>query len=282
MAVVGQAPANPYVAPIAKQDPDTGSGASSSRAYQPLFALALILTVVLAFQALVEVVAAVQALMIISVMSPLEAGEQQRLTSLLEIDDRAAMIRVLQAISGLGSAVLFCVLTHRANRNARSFGQVPMAFSPGWAVGFYFIPVVALWQPYLAMKEIWSASEPPGDRSRKLPRLLEIPWLLLGWWAAFIVYVGGHISMLVLHREVLFVLESTEPSFGPDPPGQIVLHFAVRPDGASSVIRSAYAELFSAAATLVAVALAITLVRSLARRQAHCQRALASGDPPAV
>jgi Domain of unknown function (DUF4328) len=152
-----------------------------------------------------------------------------------------------------------------------------MAFSPGWAVGFYFIPVVALWKPFLAMKEIWSASEAPGDRARNSPRVLKIPWLLASWWAAFNVYVAGRISVIVLHREVLSAFEMAGTAVDRDRAGVVVIQFVLRPGEARLVIRAAYVELFSAAATFVAVALAITLVRSLARRQAHCQRTLASG-----
>ena len=57
-----------------------------------------------------------------------------------------------------------------------------MGFSPGWAVGWYFIPFANLWKPYQAMKEIWQASASPEhweseDRS----------WLLPLWWTLWIV-----------------------------------------------------------------------------------------------
>ena len=33
--------------------------------------------------------------------------------------------------------------------------QKPMLFTPGWSVGWFFIPVASLWKPYQAIKEIW-------------------------------------------------------------------------------------------------------------------------------
>ena len=33
-----------------------------------------------------------------------------------------------------------------------------LTITPGWAVGWYFVPIANLWKPFQAMKEIWLGS----------------------------------------------------------------------------------------------------------------------------
>ncbi len=57
-----------------------------------------------------------------------------------------------------------------------------MKFTPGWSVGYYFIPFLNLWRPYQAMKEIWKASKNPTSWEGE-ERGAILPW----WWFFFLV-----------------------------------------------------------------------------------------------
>ncbi len=97
-------------------------------------------------------------------------------------DMRQAVI----AFSYLGvfivSGVLILRWIYQANQNARQFGAIDMVFSPGWSIGFYFIPIVSLWKPYQAMKEIWQASQNPTNWPvEKVSSILGIWWF---FWIA--------------------------------------------------------------------------------------------------
>lgn len=50
--------------------------------------------------------------------------------------------------------------------------------TPGWAVGWYFIPIANLWKPYVAMRDIVRASTLEVGLSG---------WLLPTWWTLWIV-----------------------------------------------------------------------------------------------
>lgn len=86
------------------------------------------------------------------------------------------------AVSGVlalvyGGLVLVCMVfflmwVFRVNKNLRRLSHAPMVFTPGWAVGWFFIPVACLWKPYQAMREIWRVSH----------RDANAPLHLLGWW----------------------------------------------------------------------------------------------------
>ena len=57
-----------------------------------------------------------------------------------------------------------------------ALGSPGLRFTPGWAVGWYFVPIANLWKPYQAMKEIWRASKNPGNWQA------ETTSGFLGWW----------------------------------------------------------------------------------------------------
>lgn len=83
------------------------------------------------------------------------------------------------SIADLGALLLSALLVgcwiYRANANAHALGG-DLTITPGWAVGWYFVPFACLFKPYMAMKEIWLASHYGsnwGDGEATG---------LLGWW----------------------------------------------------------------------------------------------------
>jgi Domain of unknown function (DUF4328) len=94
-------------------------------------------------------------------------------------DARQQFIGIIQVVIFVISGILILKWIYRANFNARQLGATEMQFTPGWSVGWYFIPFANLWKPYQAMKEIWKASINPQDwKSEAVPSLL-------GWWWFF-------------------------------------------------------------------------------------------------
>lgn len=69
-----------------------------------------------------------------------------------------------------------------ASKNLRALGAMGLQFSPGWAVGWYFIPIANLWKPYQAMKEIWQASSQPLHWHSE-----PVSGLMPAWWALWIL-----------------------------------------------------------------------------------------------
>ncbi len=84
---------------------------------------------------------------------------------------------------GIALIALFCLWIPRANRNARALGAKGMRFTPEWCVLWYLIPILNLFQPYRAMREIWLASDPAdGTRWREQRVSLLLPL----WWALWL------------------------------------------------------------------------------------------------
>ncbi len=74
--------------------------------------------------------------------------------------------------------------TYRVSRNLAALGTLDPEYSPGWAVGFYFIPILNLFRPYQAMVEIWTGSN-PNYLGSQLKRQVSVPLLNL-WWGVWI------------------------------------------------------------------------------------------------
>lgn len=88
----------------------------------------------------------------------------------------------------LAGVVSFCLWTYRVAANVRAFGSWWVRASPGWAVGWHFVPVAALWMPCLVMADVARASHSPsaGDAA-------PIPGFVLAWWLPWVL--GNVISV---------------------------------------------------------------------------------------
>lgn len=94
-------------------------------------------------------------------------------------DQRQQVVALIHLAVFIVSGFLILRWIHRSNYNARELGATDMEFTPGWSIGYYFIPVLALWKPYQAMKEIWKASHNPINwQSENTSSLLGIWWFL--------------------------------------------------------------------------------------------------------
>ncbi|MCB0960359.1 MAG: DUF4328 domain-containing protein [Acidimicrobiales bacterium] len=116
-----------------------------------------------------------------------------RLDTLDGADALAAIVGLVLGLAFLVNGVLFLVWRHRVQRNlGEALGVAYLEYTPGWSVGWWFVPFANLVKPKQAMNEAWtasSASEPPGTagwRQRKAPPLLS-------WWWGFLMagYLAG-------------------------------------------------------------------------------------------
>ena len=92
-------------------------------------------------------------------------------------------------MAALLTSVVILVWVHRANCNVRALGATRLKFTPGWAVGWFFVPIANLWKPFQAMLEIWRASVNPREWRRRTGSPLLWCWWSL--WVLNIVVVNG-------------------------------------------------------------------------------------------
>ncbi len=90
------------------------------------------------------------------------------------------------AVAGITSIVYFMMWFYRMYRNLWALGNRHVQTTPGWAVGWWFIPVVNLIVPYQLTAEVWRGSLPTRDlellhdlRCSRTPPLLPLWWALM-------------------------------------------------------------------------------------------------------
>ena len=138
----------------------------------------------------------------ISLLEEMRSGYEATESEVEASDSRQALVGMLQFLAFLSTAILFGRWIFLSNQNARALGAKNMEFSPGWSVGWYFVPVLNLWRPYQAMKEIFRVSH-LGFGNEQVDRILapvtsdiKIPGVVRSWWALWVVSnVLGHASL---------------------------------------------------------------------------------------
>jgi hypothetical protein len=116
----------------------------------------------------------------IGLLSRVHAGGIVTLSEAEASDARQLVTTLGHAGLIVVTGVVWMIWQHRAQSNLRDAGTGDLRFTPGWAVGWWFVPVASLWMPYLAVRELLRASEPSVTDWRQASTG-SLPGL---WWAA--------------------------------------------------------------------------------------------------
>jgi len=103
-----------------------------------------------------------------------ESREQME-TAANRSDQFVGIVAIVQSVVGILTIIFFMMWIYRSNKNTSALTGEMMEFSPGWSVGWFFVPIYFLWKPFKAMKEIWGiCSEYSG---------LSGAWVVGLWWS---------------------------------------------------------------------------------------------------
>ena len=126
-------------------------------------------------------------------------------SELSPLDLTFALFGLLQLTVFLTTAVGFLRWIHRAHVNIRGLGAKNLNITPGWAVGWFFVPIMNLWKPFQAMKELWQASQNPDAWESETPS-----GLLTAWWTLWLL------SNVLAQTSLRLSLSGGEPSVLPE------------------------------------------------------------------
>jgi hypothetical protein len=164
--------------PVAGSTPST---TSNPYGYVPLQMRMIVAVSLLALVLVVNIASLVSTWMQIRLLNKMARGVFDDDPELFQVlananDQRQAMILLVSLGMFLLSLIAFMVWFYRAHANARSMTTVKLEDTPGWAVGFCFIPIMNLFKPFIGMRDIWRASytKPPALLGKSSP--------LVGWW----------------------------------------------------------------------------------------------------
>jgi hypothetical protein len=110
------------------------------------------------------------------------------------------LLAVLSLIIYIPTVISFCVWLYRASDNLRAFNQWNRPeYSPGWAVGSFFVPFVNLVVPYRAVRETWQKSRTAEEAQLATP---DPPASFPIWWTFWLLACFvGNISMRASFNE---------------------------------------------------------------------------------
>jgi hypothetical protein len=209
--------------------------------FRPLKSLSLYVIIGLGLSAGTDTLSGIAGLgQIFSPDSAFELGEDGPVSIWLLLQ---GVIYLLKFPTYVFTVVMFLVWLHRAHSNLATLGARNLDFTPGWAVGWWFIPFANLVKPFQAVREVWSESDPEADDSEQVffstgPRTA--PTYMGVWWAMWLL---SNFSANVASR-------------------------VYDPDTMSNVEIGGVLFVTTAVLSVVAAILAIMLVRDITARQA--------------
>lgn len=156
-------------------------------------------------------------------------------------DVRQRMIASCQVVLYLVTAVIFLRWISRAYRNLGALSTWKTAFSPGWAIGSWFVPIINLVRPFRIVRETWWVSTFPLDADRSIEGYKpDAPAAMTAWWAMYLI------------TAVL---------------GQMVFRFSSAATTLPELLDLSYLSIVSDAAGIPTAILAIHVVRLISSRQ---------------
>lgn len=105
--------------------------------------------------------------------------------------------------------IFFYMWVYRVCTNLRAFGAEGLSISPGWAVGYFFIPILNFFKPYQSMRDAWQASTPGLDLQAKPESWWHVhsdPKVAI-WWAVNVLepVIGITCGLLLINSEITYL-----------------------------------------------------------------------------
>jgi hypothetical protein len=122
-------------------------------------------------------------------------------------DARQRVAAAFELGVGVVAIILLLIWLYRVSRNTWSLGVEGMRYTPGWSVGWFFVPLAGLVMPYNVVSELWQANSPnPTGQWRQAA----VSPVVGAWWAACVASAVIHYSPLQI------MLGGTKMTFMPD------------------------------------------------------------------
>lgn len=130
-------------------------------------------------------------------------------TGVASLDGLVMVTRLASVVMYVTSGFLFLKWTYRVVANARLLNPA-MKAKPGWAIGWYFVPIAFLWKPFGYFKEAWGVSHNPAS-----PAMVYTPAILRWWWGLWLISIlasniAGRLSFMGTDAELLIASDVFE------------------------------------------------------------------------
>jgi thiol-disulfide isomerase/thioredoxin len=108
------------------------------------------------------------------------AGKLMALAATVQVK---GVVSILVGLATLTYQITFFVWLYQAVGRLRERPGISMRFTPGWAVGWFFVPVASLYKPFQAMHDVWRGSH---GKTAAGPTLVNWWWgIVIAWGVLF-------------------------------------------------------------------------------------------------
>ena len=185
-------------------------------------------------------------------LSRIEAGELVSDADIDANDARQTAVGIAQFALLVVAAFIFIRWFHRAYRNLIALGAGELRFTPGWAIGGWFVPILNLWRPKQIANDVWRGSDPTYETGFLVWRHRGAPAVFAVWWGLFLVANWS---------------------------SQVALRLSLTADDLSQLRNATTAYLVADGTDALAALAAIVVVRrTTARQEERARRVAASAD----
>jgi len=208
--------------------------------YKPIGDLANWVQAIFFISALVAAVSIISGFMQAQLLNDALDGKYITLSQATANDNREALIGWIQLGILIIGMIIFLIWVHRANKNLHAFQNPILRFSPGWAVGWFFVPIMWLFRPYQVLNEISKASNPDLDPNIHDVNHLPASAIVGVWWAFFLI--SNYVSWFTFR-------------------------YILRDDTITNLLNSTYAYMVSDAINVVGLIITLIMVRTISQSQ---------------
>lgn len=116
----------------------------------------------------------------------------------------AAFMALVQLAAVLLTAIFFLRWFHRAYASLGELGESGLKYSPRWAVGGFFVPILNLFRPREVMMELWTRASRLWSERRELVAGQGPPKKIVdAWWMTFLAasILGNVAGRMALNAE---------------------------------------------------------------------------------
>ena len=152
--------------------------------YRPLSRRAQIVTILLIIGIGATIVSIVSGAWERTLLEDVRDGELITQQQADDSDRRQLIVSLVDGTVYIAITVFFLLWFHRAYRNLPALGG-DRRWGTGWAIGGWFVPILASWRPKQIVNDIWRESGPRStdaygtkDEGNKVPNLFLVWWLL--------------------------------------------------------------------------------------------------------
>ena len=158
--------------------------------YSSLAKITKLVIFVIVVEILVELIVIMSDYSEISLINSVLNNELEYSEELSQIelnDTRVSIISAVEFPILILTSALFLCWFYRAYRNLAHLGALGLEFNAKWVVAYFFIPILCLWKPYEALKEIWKVSDPSSPSEGYSWRSVKVSGILIFWWITFVL-----------------------------------------------------------------------------------------------